>query len=140
MPPSRPSVRRALASCEARVGRLLERGAQVSYRLIAVEHDHLWVARAERADTGKLYGIECAGASEREAIERLTAWLDWQQEHAAALGALQQAERAYHRCVAGSAFAHGTGEPSMLEKPSEALIAVERARVRLDTVRARRPE
>ena len=98
------------------------------------------MAHAEREDTGKPFGIECAGASEREAVDRLTAWLGWQQEHAAALGALQQAEREYHRSVAGSAFANAIGELATLERPSEALIAVEEARVRLDAVRARRPE
>ena len=67
-------------------------------------------------------------------------WLEWQHEHAAALESLQQAERAYHRTVAGSAFASPTEGPSALELQKESLDAVEAARLRLDDVRARRPE
>jgi len=67
-------------------------------------------------------------------------WLEWQHDHAAALEALQQAERAYHRTVAGSAFASPTEGPSPIELQKESLDAVEAARLRLDAVRARRPE
>jgi hypothetical protein len=67
-------------------------------------------------------------------------WLEWQREHTAALEALQQAQRAYHRTIAGSAFASPTEGPSPTELQKDALDAVEAARVRLDEVRNRRPE
>jgi hypothetical protein len=70
----------------------------------------------------------------------MSAWLDWQQEHAAALEVLQNAERAYHRTIAGSAFASPIEGPSPVEMQKESLAAVEAARVRLDEVRARKPE
>jgi hypothetical protein len=66
-------------------------------------------------------------------------WLEWQHEHAAALEALQQAQRAYHRTIAGSAFASAAEGPSAIELQKESLDAVEAARVRLDEVRGRRP-
>lgn len=110
------------------------------YRLSATEREGRWVAHAERLDTGDRFGAECAGATEVEAIERVARWLDWQNEHAAALAALQQAERAYHRTIAGSAFANPTEGPTAIEMQKESLDAVEAARLRLDEVRARRPE
>ena len=70
------------------------------------------------------------------AIERLTRVAEWQSEHAAALEALQRAERAYHRTIAGSAFASPTEGPTAIELQKESLDAVEAARVRLDEVRA----
>jgi hypothetical protein len=111
-----------------------------SYRIIVVERDGQWVASAEREDTGKPFGIECVGATEDEATARMTRWLEWQREHATALEALQEAERAYHRTIAGSAFASPTEGPSPLEMQKDALRVVEAARVRLDDIRARRPE
>jgi hypothetical protein len=110
------------------------------YRLLTTERDGQWTARAERDDTGDPFGIECAAATEPEAVARLTRWLDWQAEHAAALDELQHAERAYHRTIAGSAFASPTEGPSAIEMQKESLEAVESARVRLDEVRARKPE
>jgi hypothetical protein len=110
------------------------------YRLVSAEREGRWLARAERDDTGDPFGIECAGDSEQEATARLTRWLEWQAEHTAALEELQRAERAYHRTIAGSAFASPTEGPSALEMQKESLDAVESARVRLDEVRARRPE
>ena len=68
------------------------------------------------------------------------AWKAWQREHTAALEALQEAQRAYHRTIAGSAFASPTEGPSATELQKESLDAVEAARVRLDEVRARNPE
>ena len=112
----------------------------MGYRLTAVERDGRWVARAHVEETGKPYGIECVGATEQEAIDRLTVWLDWQQEHAAALDALQEAERVYHRTIAGSAFASPTEGPSAVEMQKESLAALEAARVRLDEVRSRKPQ
>ena len=106
----------------------------------ATERDGPWMARAARGDNGDPFGIECAGASEAEAIARLTGWLEWQHEHTAALEALQQAERAYHRTIAGSAFASPTEGPTAIELQKESLDAVEAMRVRLDDIRIRRPD
>jgi hypothetical protein len=111
----------------------------MKYRVVTVERDGQWVARAEREDNGDRFGIECAGSSADEAAARLKGWLDWQEEHVAALDALQQAERAYHRTIAGSAFANPTEGPTAIELQKESLDALEAARVRLDDVRARRP-
>ena len=58
----------------------------------------------------------------------------------AALDALQTAERAYHRTVAGSAFASPSEGPTAMELQKESLDAVEAARIRLDEVRSRKPE
>jgi hypothetical protein len=109
-------------------------------RLLTEARAGQWVARAEREDTGDPYGIECTGATEDEALARLTRWLEWQSDHAAALADLQQAERAYHRTIAGSAFASPTEGPSAIEMQKESLAAVEAARDRLDEIRARRPD
>ena len=108
--------------------------------LQATERDGQWVARAVRDDNGDPFGIECAGATETEAIARLARWLEWQREHTDALDALQQAERAYHRTIAGSAFSSPTEGPTALEMQKESLDLVEAARVRLDEVRGRRPQ
>ena len=99
-----------------------------------------WIARATREDTGDPFGIECGGATREEATARLQGWLDWQAEHAAALEALQQAERAYHRTIAGSAFASGADNVSAAESQKDALDIVAAARIRLDEIRARKPE
>ena len=111
-----------------------------NYRIITSERDGRWIARARRADTGDPYGVEYSGASSEKATRRLTAWLEWQGEHAAALEALQQAEQAYHRTIAGSAFAITVEGPSAVELQKESLDTLEAARVRLDEVRARQPE
>ena len=110
------------------------------YRLVCAERDGRWLAHAEREDTGDRFGIECAGPSEADAVSCLTRWLEWQQQHAAALEDLQRAERAYHRTIAGSAFASATEGPSAIELQKESLDALEGARVRLDEIRARKPE
>ena len=110
------------------------------YRLVASQRDGQWIAVAERADTGDRFGIECAGGSEADAVGRLARWLEWQGEHTAALASLQRAEHAYHRTIAGSAFASPTEGPSAIELQKESLEQVEEARVRLDDVRARKPE
>src|SRR5262249_41625241 len=111
----------------------------VRYRLVAERRDPQWIAHAERADTGDRYGVELNGADEGEAIDRLSRWLEWQSEHTAALEALQRAERAFHRTIAGSAFANATEGPSPLELQKESLDEVEAARLRLDEVRGRKP-
>ena len=110
------------------------------YRIVTFERDRQWIARAERADSGERFGIECAGETADAARVRLERWLGWQREHAAALEELQQAERAFHRAIAGGAFANPLEGPSAIEIQKESLEAVEAARVRLDEIRARNPE
>jgi len=114
--------------------------AGARYRIACTQRDGRWVAHAVCVDTGDPFGIECAGDSEAAAVDRLTRWLTWQAEHAAALAALQQAERAYHRTIAGSAFANPTEGPTPIEMQRESLEAVEAARTRLDDIRANKPE
>jgi hypothetical protein len=113
---------------------------EVQYRLVADERGDHWSARAERDDGGQRFGPEIAGATEGEAIDGLTGWLLWQNEHAGALAMLQDAERVYHRTIAGSAFANPTEGPTPIELQKDALDALEAARIRLDEVRARKPE
>jgi len=103
-----------------------------------IARDGRWIAYAERGD-GDRFGIEMTAATEAEAADRMRRWLEWQQAHADALEALQRAEQAYHRTVAGSAFANPSEGPSALEMQKESLQAVEAARVALDEIRARRP-
>lgn len=67
-------------------------------------------------------------------------WLAWQREHAEALAALQEAQRAYHRTVAGNAFANPTVGSTPVDPQKESLSALEAARQRLDEVRGRQPE
>jgi hypothetical protein len=107
------------------------------YRIVAIERDGEWTARAEHVATVERFGIECTGETDTVAIERLAQWLNWQHEHASALNVLQEAERAYHRTIAGSAFANPTEGPTAIEMQKEAFNKVEAARVRLDEVRAR---
>jgi hypothetical protein len=108
------------------------------YRIVAVERDGEWIARAEQAARGERFGIECAGKTDTAAIERLVRWLTWQHEHASALEALQEAERAYHRTIAGSAFASPIEGPTAIELQKEAFNKVEAARERLDEIRGRK--
>ena len=105
-----------------------------------IERDGRWIAYAEHTDTGSRFGVEVSGATAAEATERMQRWLDWQQAHTDALQALQRAEQAYYRTIAGSAFANPTEGPSALEMQKEALQVVEAARIALDEIRARRPE
>jgi hypothetical protein len=110
------------------------------YRIRTLLRETTWVAWAERLADGARFGIECEAATEAEAAARLTRWLDWQAEHAGALAALQEAERDYHRTIAGSAFASSAEGPSAAEMQNEGLKAVEAARLWLDEIRARKPE
>jgi len=74
--------------------------------------------------------------------EASRAWLEWQREHQEALAALQEAQHAYHRTVANSAFAGVADGPTVAENAEMqqgSLEALEAARVRLDEVRSRRP-
>src|SRR5262249_23110241 len=96
-----------------RVARPVRRA--MNYRIVCVDRDGQWIAQAERPDTGDPFGIEWGGPTREAATARLTTWLSWQAEHADALEALQQAERAYHRTIAGSAFASPTEGPSAIE-------------------------
>lgn len=115
------------------------RVSNTGYRLLTERRGGQWVARAVRTEDGERFGAECAAATEAEAVALMTRWLEWQAEHTAALTALQQAEHAYHRAIAGSAFANPTEGPSALEIQKESLDVVEVARTRLDAIRARRP-
>src|SRR5947209_7748410 len=108
-------------------------------RLVTVQRDGAWHVHAERVDTGDQYGPDVGGDSESEAVMRLERWLEWQNEHASALEALQRAENAYHRTIAGSAFVSPTEGPSAVELQKDALDALEAARVRLDDIRAQKP-
>ena len=112
----------------------------VSVRVVAIEREGRWVAHAEREETARPLGIECIGDTETDAVESLCRWLEWQYEHQTALEGLQAAERAYHRTIAGSAFARPKEGPSAAELQKESLDLLEAARVRLDDVRARKPE
>ena len=108
-------------------------------RIVSVERDGQWVAHAEQEETGDRFGIEASGATKEAAVAALQAWLDWQAEHAAALDALREAEHAYHRTIAGSAFALPDEGPTPLEMQKESLDALEAARLRLDEIRLRKP-
>src|SRR5690349_18694921 len=79
----------------------------IRFRIRAAATTGGWVATIVRLDNGDLAGPEMSGATEEEAVQKARRWLEWQHEHAQALDALQQAERAYHRVIAGSAFASG---------------------------------
>jgi hypothetical protein len=109
------------------------------FRLVAARRDGEWIAHAKRADSGEPFGVECSAPTEAAALDRLSEWLTWQHEHSVALEALQQAERAFHRTIAGSAFASPSEGPSAIELQKESLEQVEDARVRLDDIRARKP-
>jgi hypothetical protein len=113
---------------------------EAAYRIHTRLTGTTWVAWAERPGDGSRFGIECVASTEADAIARMTRWLEWQAEHTSALAALQDAERDYHRTIAGSAFASADEGPSPVEMQRDALKAVEAARLRLDDVRARRPE
>ena len=71
------------------------------------------------------------------------AWLEWHREHEEALAALQAAQHAYHRAVASGAFAGTADGPSVAENAEmqrDLLEALEAARMRLDEIRARKPD
>jgi hypothetical protein len=63
----------------------------------------------------------------------------WRRAHAAALAELQDAQRAYHRTVAATAFQGAAEEPSAQEMRRASLDALDAARIKLDDVRARKP-
>jgi hypothetical protein len=111
----------------------------VAYRLAVSVRDGVWTAHAERQSSGERFGIDCAGATEEAAKDRLVKWLTWQDAHARALEALQSAERMYHRSVAEGAFGNSADE-SADDLRRQSLAQIEAARAQLDDVRARRPE
>ena len=43
---------------------------RLRYVVRLARQDSLWVAVAERAETGERYGAECSGGSEGEAVDR----------------------------------------------------------------------
>lgn len=73
-------------------------------------------------------------------IERDGQWVEWQREHAAALEALQAAERAYHRVMTGHAFASAGDGPAARKEQHASLLQVDAARATLDEVRERQPK
>lgn len=73
-------------------------------------------------------------------VSRDETFAAWQREHAAALAELQDAQRVYHRTVAATAFQGAAEKPSAEEMRRASLDALDAARIRLDDVRARKPE
>ena len=67
-------------------------------------------------------------------------FVEWQREHIAALEELQDAQRAYHRTIAATAFPAPAEEPSSEEMRRTSLEALDAARTKLDAIRARRPK
>src|SRR5258708_12788833 len=99
------------------------------YRIVRAERDGQWIAHALRDDTGDPFGIECGGATEDEAVARLTRWLEWQAGHTPALAGLHQAQRADHRTLPGSAFAsppEGPTPPQTQQEPPDPVVAAPR--------------
>jgi hypothetical protein len=64
-------------------------------------------------------------------------WTGWQKAHASALGALQDAEAAYHRLTASLAFA--PEDDAGRAKRRAALARLEELRTRLDEIREQQP-
>lgn len=113
---------------------------QVGYRIRASQRTGRWTAYAVRADTGDRFGADVVGDSEERVVAAVTRWLEWQSAHAQALAALQEAERAYHRSVAGNLFATAAADESATRRVRrDALERMEQARGHLDEIRARRP-
>jgi hypothetical protein len=109
-----------------------------SFTLVVVERNGRWASHAVRVDDGQRFGIEVSASSAQEALDRLRRWLQWQHRHESALDELQQAERAYHRAMAGSAFGGSSSETESAERKNS-LEAMKSARAQLDDLRAQRP-
>ena len=77
---------------------------------------------------------------EGDAIKKQFTFKDFLEAVAFVNRLAPEAERAYHRTIAGSAFLSPSEGPSAVEIQRESLEALEAARVRLDEVRARKPE
>jgi hypothetical protein len=110
-----------------------------AFTIEVVRHDPVWHAEAHRAD-GRRFGPTIVDADAARGAERLERWLAWQCEHDEKLRALQEAEEAYHRTIAGSAFASAAEGPSATELQADALRRLEHARLALDAARRQRPE
>jgi hypothetical protein len=109
-----------------------------TYTLDITERQEIWCVEARQAPSGMRIGPTATAPTADEAIARLTRWLEWQRDHQDALTALQAAQQAYHRAIAGSAFSSGLAEATELQQ--EALQRIEDARLRLDEVRQAKPE
>lgn len=118
----------------------LVRVADRWFRIATDLRDGQWHAHASSSETGDRFGPELDGATEADAVARLSRWLAWQSDHAAALAHLQEAERAYHRSVTSGAFVSSDDRFSADERRHTALRDLEAARLALDGVRARRPD
>ncbi len=106
-----------------------------TYALDLREQGGRWTAEARHVEGGAPTGPSCDADTAERAIDQLTRWLTWQQEHRAALEHLQDAERAYHRIVTSHAF--GSAEVSDAQR--EALQHLEQARHTLDAIRSGQP-
>jgi hypothetical protein len=98
-----------------------------------------WTAEARCAESGEVFGPAVADTSADAAMLRLIRWLQWQEGHAHAIDVLREAERAYHRLVAGRAFAPAPNDEMPEGVRRAALRDVETARRLLDAIRATRP-
>ena len=108
-----------------------------TYVLDVIERQGQWCAEARQAPSGMRIGPTATSATQDEAIAQLRRWLEWQRDHQEALTALQDAQQAYHRAIAGSAFSSGLAEATELQH--EALQRIEEARLRLEDVRQAQP-
>lgn len=111
-----------------------------AFRIRARQRAGRWTAHAVQAENGDRFGADFWGESEAAATAAVTRWLEWQADHASALAALQEAERAYHRSVAGHAFAPAADELGTRQARRERLEVVEQAARQLDAIRARKPD
>jgi hypothetical protein len=109
-----------------------------AFTIEAARRDQEWQAEARTAG-GERYGPAIVDRDPDAAVARVERWLVWQRDHDAKLRALQEAEQAYHRTIAGSAFVAEADGASRFELQAEALKRLERARMALDEARARKP-
>ena len=107
------------------------------YDLGTTERNGQFTAHAVTGETRERFGIETSAGSAAEALDKLTRWLEWQHDHAAALVELQRAQHTYHKAVADHAFEGESGPGREVQRAT--LDGVDAARQRLDAVRQRRP-
>lgn len=107
------------------------------YRLISDDRNGRVVTHAVRLDNGDRFGIEVTGSTAEDTQTTLARWLQWQFEHSEALAALQQAERVYHKAMAGAAF--GAAPDAAADDSRVAVEAMNDARTKLDEIRLQRP-
>ena len=116
------------------------------FNLTSIERAGQWIAHAIREDNGERFLFFCKAVL--AALPKLPHWPDMLHTNDWQTGLLPvllrettpRAERDYHRAIAGSAFANPTESPGPFELQKESLEAVEAARVRLDEIRARKPQ